>query len=46
MFNWVYDGATHHCGDCGWDGDGWELKKDKCPKCSSQNVEEIKDGVV
>jgi predicted Zn-ribbon and HTH transcriptional regulator len=41
MFNRLYDGATHYCKDCGWAGDGWELKGDLCPTCKSKNVEEF-----
>jgi predicted Zn-ribbon and HTH transcriptional regulator len=41
LFNRLYDGAIRHCNDCGWAGDGWELKRGKCPKCKSKDVEEI-----
>jgi predicted Zn-ribbon and HTH transcriptional regulator len=43
MFNALYDKATHHCNECNWDGDGWELKNNKCPNCKSKNIEEIKE---
>jgi len=43
MFDELYDKATHHCNECDWDGDGWKVKHNRCPKCYSKNIEEIKN---
>jgi hypothetical protein len=43
LFDPMYDAATYHCNNCGWDGDGWELKSGCCLKCGGKNVEETSD---